>query len=215
MDRIETKTMKCPSFERLVDYLDNRLPEAKAAGVATHLANGCTGCCETRDWYQQVRLVAANDDTVEPPQWVLKRAVRIFETQRQRPALAKRIGEAIASLVFDSFAASALAGVRSTESTERQLLYRAGDYSIDLQIAPSEHERADLNGQVLKESDPTFESVSGLKLDITRDDKVVFSAATNEMGEFKIRGMELGVYNLRVQLPEGNITVPDLPISEP
>jgi len=183
-------------------------------GVATHLANGCAVCCETRDWYQQVRLVAAGDDTVEPPQWVFKRAVRVFETQHQRPALSQRIGAAIASLVFDSFAAPALAGVRSTETTERQLLYRAGDYSIDLQIAPSEHARADLNGQVLKESDPKFESVSGLRLDIARNDKVVFSAVTNEMGEFRISGMKLGVYNLRVELPEGNITVPDLPVSE-
>jgi hypothetical protein len=210
-----TQTIKCPSFERLVDYLDNRLPEAKTAGVATHLANGCAACCETRDWYQQVRLVAASDDTLEPPQWVLNRATRIFETQRQRPALAKRIGEAIASLIFDSFAAPALGGVRSTETANRQLLYRAGDYSIDLQIFPSEHARAELNGQVLKESDLSFESVSGLKLDIARDARVIFSAVTNEMGEFKIRGIELGVYSLRVQLPEGNITVTDLPVSEP
>jgi hypothetical protein len=213
MDRIETKTMKCPSFERLIDYLDNRLPEAKAASVATHLATCCAACGEKRDWYQQVRLVAASDDTVEPPPWVLKRAVRIFDTQRHRPRLAKRIGEAIASLVFDSFAGPALAGVRSTETAERQLLYRAGDYSIDLQIAPSERARADLIGQVLKESDSSYESVSGLKLDIARDAKVVFSAVTNELGEFKISGMELGVYDLRVELSEGNITVPDLLIS--
>lgn len=207
--------MKCPSFERLIDYLDNRLPEAKAASVATHLATSCKACGEKRDWYQQVRLVAASDETVEPPPWVLKRAVRIFDTQRHRPRLAKRIGEAIASLVFDSFAGPALAGVRSTETAERQLLYRAGDYSIDLQIAPSEHAHADLIGQVLKESDSSYESVSGLKLDIARDAKVVFSAVTNELGEFKINGMELGVYDLRVELSEGNITVPDLLISEP
>lgn len=207
--------MKCPTFERIIDYLDNRLPEAEAARVATHLADDCAVCGESRDWYQRVRIAAASDDTVAPPPWVLKRAVKIFEMQRDRPRLATRLGQAIASLVFDSFAGPALAGVRSTETADRQLLYRAGDYSIDLQIARSEHARADLNGQVLKESDPTFESVSGLKLDIARDARVVLSAVTNEIGEFKISGIELGVYDLRIELSEGNITVPDLPVSEP
>lgn len=206
--------MKCPSFERLIDYLDNRLPEAEAAGVATHLATSCAVCGESRDWYQRVRIAAASDDTLAPPPWVLKRAVRIFEMQRDRPRLAARIGQAIASLVFDSLTRPALAGVRSTETANRQLLYRAVDYSIDLQIAPSEHTRADLIGQVLKEGEPSFESVAGLKLDIARGGKIVCSAVTDEMGEFKVSGMEQGVYDLRVELSEGSITVPDLPVSE-
>jgi hypothetical protein len=204
--------MKCPSFERLIDYLDNRLPEAEAAPVTIHLAGSCTACTESRDWYQNVRAVAASDDTVAPPPWVLKRAVRLFDTQRDRPKLAARIGQAIASLVFDSFARPALAGVRSTETANRQLLYRTGDYSIDLQIAPSEHARADLIGQVLRESEATFESVSGLKLDIARGGKIEFSAVTDEMGEFKVSGMEHGLYDLRVELSEGSITIPDLPV---
>lgn len=206
--------MKCPSFERLIDYLDSRLPEAEAKGVATHLAGNCTACAESRDWYQQVRIVAKTDDSVEPPAWVLKRALRLFETQGHRPKLAARLGQAIASLVFDSFARPALAGVRSTETPNRQLLYRAGDYSIDLQIAPSEHAHASLIGQLLRESEATFESVSGLKLDIARGGKVFFSAVTDEMGEFQVSGIEQGMYDLRVELLEGSITVPDLPLSE-
>src|SRR6185503_4309999 len=142
--------MRCPSLEKLIDYLDNRLAQPDRAGVGGHLATGCAACGETRDWYASVRLAASTDDSVAPPPWVLKRAVRIFD-EAQRPRLAERIGQAIASLVFDSFARPALAGVRSTETTNRQLLYRAGDYSIDLQIAPSDDARADLIGQVLRE----------------------------------------------------------------
>lgn len=206
--------MKCPSFERIIDYLDNRLPEAEAASVATHLADDCEVCGESRDWYQRVRTVAATDETVAPPPWVLKRAVRIFEMQRDRPGLVERIRHAVASLVFDSFGGAALAGVRSTETANRQLLYRAGEYNIDLQIVPSDYPLAELIGQVLKENEPTFESVAGLKLDITRGDSIVCSAVTGAMGEFKVSGVEQGVYNLRVELPEGSITVPDLPVSE-
>jgi len=206
--------MTCPSFERLIDYLDNQLPEAETARLGSHLATGCVACGENREWYERLLAATASDDSVAPPAWVFKRAVRIFDTELHRPKLAERVAQAIASLVFDSFAGPALAGVRSQETANRQLLYRAGDYSIDLQIAPSEHTRADLTGQVLKESEPTFESVAGLKLDIARGDKVVCSAVTDAMGEFKVSGMEQGVYNLRVELSEGSITVLDLPVSK-
>lgn len=207
--------MNCPSFERLVDFLDRRLDETEAALVATHLATKCAACAETTGWYERVRVVAASDDSLAPPSWVFKRALRIFDTQIQhRPKLTERIGQAIASLVFDSFARPALAGVRSTETANRQLLYRAGDYCVDLQIAPSAHAHADLLGQVLKEGEPSFESVSGLKLNIARSGKTVFSAVTDEMGEFKVSGIEQGVYDLRFELSEGSITVPDMPISE-
>lgn len=206
--------MICPSFERLIDHLDERLDEAESSEVAAHLAGGCAPCTETAGWYQRVRLIAVSDDTIAPPSWVFKRALRIAEKQRNLSPLVERLGQAIASLVFDSFSGPVLAGVRSTETADRQMLYRAGDYSVDLQITPSENSRADLIGQVLEEG-AAFETVSGLKLDILSGGKVVVSAVTGEMGEFKISGMKHGLYDLRVELPEGNITVPNVPITEP
>lgn len=205
--------MNCPGFERLIDFLDDRLDEAEASRMAAHLSTNCNTCVETRNWYLQVKSIAASDDSSAPPAWVFKRAVRIFETGH-KPRLAARVGQAIASLVFDSFARPALAGVRSTETANRQLLYSAGDYTVDLQVASAEHARADLMGQVLMEGEAAFDAVSGLKLDIARGGKVVFSVKTDGMGEFKFSGLEYGVYDLRVELPEGSITIPDLPLSE-
>jgi hypothetical protein len=207
------KKMTCPSFERLVDYLDERLEEAQSSEVAAHLAGGCAACTETAGWYQRVRLITASDDTIAPPSWVFKRALNIIEKRRSLPALIERVGQSVASLVFDSFSGPVLAGVRSTETADRQLLYRAGDYSVDLQITPSENSRADLIGQVLQEG-ASLGSVSRLKLDILSVGQVVASAVTDDMGEFRVSGMKQGVYDLRVELPEGNITVPAVPITE-
>ncbi|HKP85126.1 MAG TPA: hypothetical protein VJZ26_03455 [Blastocatellia bacterium] len=206
--------MKCPNFEQLIDYLDNRLPEKESARVAAHLSKNCQSCAETRAWYEQVRVLAASDESIEPPSWVFKRAVRIFQTQRNRPSLVERIGQTVASLVFDSFARPALVGVRSTETTNRQLLYRAGSYSIDLQVAPTEQARADLIGQVLKEGETTFESVAGLNLKITAGGEPVRSTVTDEMGEFKISGVDYGTYDLLIELPEGSITVQQMPVTQ-
>ena len=85
---------------------------------------------------------------------------------------------------------------------------------MDLQVAFAEHGQANLMGQVLMEGEAAFDAVSGLKLDIARGGKVVCSVKTGEMGAFKFAGLEYGVYDLTVELSEGNITIPDLPVSE-
>ena len=205
--------MNCPGFERLIDFLDDRLDDAEAARLAAHLSTNCNACDETRNWYLQVKSIAASDDSSAPPSWVVKRAVRIFETARE-PRRAARVGKAIASLVFDSFARQSLASVRSTATANRQLLYSVGDYTVDLQVASAEHARADLMGQVLMEGEAAFDLVSRLKLDIARGGKVVCSVKTDAMGEFKFAGLKYGVYDLTVELSEVTITIPDLPVSE-
>ena len=119
----------------------------------------------------------------------------------------------IASLVFDSLTRPAVVGVRSTETANRQLLYRAGAYSIDLQVAPSDQSRADLTGQILKEGETAFESVASLSLALSRKDQPVCTVITNEMGEFKIKSIQQGEYDLSVETPEGSISVQGLPIA--
>ena len=204
-------TMKCPSFETLIDFLDDRLTVAEAESVAAHVEAGCDRCAETRDWYENVRLIASSDESVEPPPWILKRAIRIFENQ-PRPGVMERIGAAVASLVFDSFARPAVAGVRSTETAARQMLYRAGNYSVDLQIESSGQSLCELKGQVLREGEAAFESVRRLTLELTGESETR-SAVTDQMGEFAFGAVRPGDYELRIKMAEGTITIPELPIT--
>ena len=203
--------MRCPGFERLIDYLDNKTDAKDGERIALHLATDCADCAATQNWYLQTRSIAATDDSVEPPAWVIKRAFRIFETQR--PRLAERLGQAIASLVFDSFARPAVAGIRSTETTNRQLLYIAGNYSIDLQIAASGQSHAELVGQILREGETSFESVANLKLELSAEGKKIFETFTNDMGEFAISNLEQGIYDLQVETAEGSLTAKNIPLS--
>jgi len=202
--------MKCPAFEQLVDYLDGKLKTGDAEPVAAHLASGCAACAETRAWYEQVRTIAASDDTVAPPAWVFKQAVRIFDTAHPRQS--RHLGQAIARLIFDSFARPQLAGMRSTETANRQLLYRAAEYSIDLQIAPTNGARAHLIGQVLCEGEAAFASVANVPLDIGRGTERLYSTVTDERGEFNIKDVECGIYDLRIELADGEIKIAELPV---
>jgi hypothetical protein len=206
--------MTCPGFEQLLDYLDGRLDRDAAASVATHLALGCGQCDGDRALYQQVKFVAVSDDSIEPPPWVLKRALRLFNGPRVPMNVGARVGRVVASLVFDSLRGPALAGVRSSGVEGRQLLYRAEDYSIDVQVAASEQRGAGLTGQILREGELMFESVAGLQLDLMRNGGTIISTVTNERGEFTIPAVDFGSYDLRVDVNEASITIVGLPIAE-
>jgi hypothetical protein len=163
-------------------------------------------------WYEQVKLFTASDDSVEPPNWVLKRALRFFDLPRVRMNLAARVGRVVASLVFDSLHRPAVAGARAVGTEGRQLMYRANDYSIDVQVAPSDQDHPALTGQILREGELTFDSVSGLHLHLIRDGGTLLTTLTNERGEFAIPRVEAGRYDLRVDVNEASITIVELPI---
>ena len=203
--------MTCPGFERLIDHLDGRLEAAAAETVAAHLAAGCQRCISDQTWYESVRRVTAADDSIAPPLWVLKMATRIFESERNRPALSARLGSIVAALVFDSRRGPVLAGVRTTQWVDHQFLYRADDFKIDLRLESS-GQRVNLRGQILREGESLFESTSGASLELIRDGKPVHSTCTNQVGEFTIPAIESGRYDLRIEAGGVSITVPALPI---
>jgi hypothetical protein len=204
--------MTCPGFQQLLDYLDGLLDRSASDAVSAHLASGCNQCEGDREWYQQVKLIASSDDSIEPPVWVLKRALRIFDTPPERSSLAGRVGRVVASLVFDNLRQPAIAGARSSGVESRQLLYKAEDYSIDVQVALVDRQSAELTGQILREGESMFESVAGLRLDLIDEGKKTVSAVTNERGEFAIGGVEFGSYELQVDVKGASITIVGLPV---
>lgn len=205
--------MKCPGFERLIDYLDGQLSADWSESMAAHLASGCGKCAANRQWYEHVRTIAASDDTVDPPFWVTRRAHQLFDRE-MKPGLIERVGNAIASLLFDSFAQPSIAGVRSTETASRQLLYSADIYSIDLQISPSDKSNATVMGQILRKDDFRFESVSKIPLSLVQSGEAVLSTVTNEAGEFVLTDIGCGEYDLLIDTRDICITVNGLPVTE-
>ena len=202
--------MNCPGFEQLIDHLDGRLAPAPAAAVERHVALGCLQCGENVVWYGRVKLVAASDDSVEPPPWVLKRALRVFDSQPGSASLASRV---IASLVFDSLRRPGLAMSRSIGLEDRQLMYEAEPYSIDLQVASLDQARADLSGQILRRGELMFDSVAGLTLNLVRKGSPALSTVTNDRGEFRVTAIDCGNYDLKIEARDVSITIIGLPIA--
>jgi len=205
--------MKCPGFDQLMDYCEGLLDDRDVQLVAAHLASGCRQCAENHRWYERMRDIAAGDVSIEPPPWVLKRAVKLFHKNLAGHNDVDSLGRLVALLTFDSWSQSALAGVRLAETANRQLLYSAGQYSIDLQIVLSGVSPIDMTGQILRKNESRFESVWGLSLSLMREGDIVHNTVTNQVGEFTIRPAEPGEYELLIETRDGIIIVSRLPIT--
>jgi hypothetical protein len=201
--------MACPDFAELLNYCDGRTND-DAQLVAAHLSSGCRRCLEEVGWYERVCAIAASDSCKDPPAWVFKRALQLFETVAQPRA--DRF-DRFAALVFDSLARPVLAGVRLAETSSRQMLYRAGVHSIDVQITFPGPSGADLMGQILLDSEFQFESVSGLLIQVAHQGQAVCATVTNAVGEFTLHDIAHNEYDLSIETKEGVIIVPRLPVT--
>ena len=205
--------MKCVGFERLIDYLDGRLSDEDGRLVAEHLAQGCGRCEADSRWYGLLASMKGMPEPPEPPAWIFKRAVRLFEKSPPAGKVAKRTARAAARLIFDSLSQPALAGARSGAAPSRHLLYAVDDYSIDLRIEATDEARINLIGQVLSTTESGFDAVSGIAIGLAREGKTVSSAVTDEIGAFMIRRVGSGEYNLQIDLRGRIIDVEGLSVT--
>jgi hypothetical protein len=142
-----------------------------------------------------------------PPEFALGRMKERFSLQRPKK-LRERIA-AQAALVFDSFRQPMLAGMRASSGLPvRQLLYKAGRYTIKLQVEPGAGaERVSIIGQILDDQDPAGE-MRDIAVLALRGSKTLDRTVTNPLGEFHLEPHATDKLQLSVDVPEiGTFTV--------
>ena len=203
--------MSCPSFEQLIDFLEGRLDPDLAIGLRRHLETGCVECASLEAWHKRVRSIAARDDRFNPPARAHSEALVLFEDEKVSSWETDLSAAVVATLGFDSLKNVALSGARSAETAERELVYRAGEFTIDVQIT-ARATGAEVVGQILRERESGFGSVASVLVDLTRKDEAVWSTVTNEVGEFMMIGVDSGDYGLLAQTPKKSIKIASIPI---
>jgi len=203
--------MKHPTFETLLDFLENRLPKALVDQVTAHLALPCAACQGEIEGMRDVLQLLRDEHLSEPSSVAVQRAVRLFGRFYERPPSDER-PRLIARLLFDNLLVPGAASVRGIEN-ERQLLYRAEDFDIDLQIA-DEGSQGPLRllGQVMTLADDLSQVRGGL-VRLTLEDDVAASATTDELGTFTFQAIAPGDYELWLDLPQVKIWVPHLTLA--
>ncbi len=89
-----------------------------------------------------------------------------------------------ATVLFDSFTQPALAGVRSSGRSSRQITVESGSFVVDLQLESDtlQHQYL-LTGQILA-SNNSVAQISGAEIVLLSPEKVVQKTRANELGEF-------------------------------
>jgi hypothetical protein len=180
-----------------------------------HLESGCARCRESVAFLRSISVVTQADAQWEPPADIIERALDIFPERRPRVAPLRR--RLLARLMYDSFREPLPAGIRAGRGVSRQVLYRAGDFFLDLRLDYEQGAgRASLVGQVaaripedLARTKVPSASVSVLLMD---GRAVVAQAPLNRFGEFHLDYEPQPRLRLRVPLGAAQTGV-ELPLS--
>ena len=196
-----TRLAKHIAFATLLDLADKKL--AADERVSSHLSE-CASCGDELHRLESLVSLMKDDKSVDAPRDVFAYAVNIFRQQAgtREPSLVQRI---VAAVSFDSLNRAPAFGVRSGQTTSRQLLYSAGETDLDLHINEQDHDRWVVAGQVLGEN------CSGGQIQL-KGDAGSASALLNEQCEFTLPAVAPGNYDLLLRLANVEVEVQRLKI---
>jgi hypothetical protein len=179
---VQARNPEHGSEEDWVDFAREQAAPATRARLERHLEKGCSRCARTLRLWRAVLDVAAQEAAYRPPEEALRRVRGEFGLRRPPRPLSKWAQRA--ALLFDSFRAPQLAGVRSAGAGPRQLLYKAGRYTIRVRLEPAaDAERLSIVGQILDDQEPpsALQDIAVLAL---KGSKTLDRTLTNRLGEF-------------------------------
>jgi hypothetical protein len=187
------------SFALLADFAEGRASPDAAAQA--HLAR-CRQCADELAWLADALQLLRARELEEPPPRAVSLTKALFRQRAARPAPRRPI---LAVLGFDSSAATPAFALRSAGAAERQLIFHAPPYSIELRIRQL-GERWAVAGQLL--GDEPALAPGGRAEILGADDGA--SAEMSQLSEFELPPVRPGQYTLTLLLGELILVVPAL-----
>jgi hypothetical protein len=209
--------MNCPPLNGLLDYSQQVLPQNERAGIESHLVTGCRQCAENLHWLSEVAWLTAQDRSFDFAEETLRGLTVWFQEQTVRPP--RTLRRLVARLVFDSLLPQQLAPVRSEThhpdvaplAAGRQMLFQADGYDVDLRFEAIEDlATEDLLGQVLPQ-EAALPDIAGARVALCQAEQELQRAQTDQRGLFRFAQVPSGVYELKIQVSEGEIELNHVP----
>lgn len=191
--------------EKIADAIENRLSANEIDSFKAHL-EGCQHCANEYKALEHSIGLMRRDDAKDAPAEALNFAFNLFRTRKQLFPREQTVSQKIlATLKLDVSPFSPVFGERSAAaSSERQILFDAGNFDVDLRIREAEI-GFNLAGQILGE----LSDRNSIRLE-NKERK--FEANVSSLGEFEIRNVSAGIYDLTLLLGDTEIIVKDLTI---
>jgi hypothetical protein len=203
------------TFERLVDWVEGRLPDAEAAAVARQVQTADAEVQAQVAWLRAFSTLQKQLVLATPPATVratLTEQFAAYARAQRTPTLWQRL---TATLTFDSNQqAAATAGVRGAEAMARQWLYSTPILDIVLNLQPHLVEgRVDLLGQLLPKAEGV--NLARYVVEVWLADEFIIAAAVDDLGEFAIGAVEPAHYRLLIRGDDLQIELTSLDLTQP
>lgn len=192
------------AFEVLVDVAEGRTDSAFSTDAQSHLAN-CDQCRTTLKSVERIVAAMRNDELQAPPAYVTERALQVFRpSEPPISAIETGLRSLLALLRFDSGLTPAY-GMRSSPGQDRQLFFTVDEFDIDVRL---EHNAGAwrVEGQLLGGDAAGTAELAGAEHHYTGE--------LNDLGEFVFAGVRPDSYRLHITLPDVEISVPELVLTQ-
>jgi anti-sigma factor RsiW len=182
-------------FERLIAYVEGRVDAEERAAIELHLEH-CARCADDSAWLRRFAPSIGLRALEPPPPAARERVRALFRAWRKPPARTTR-----ALLRFDSSAISGALGRRSGATAERQLIFAAASFDLDLRIG-HQNDQWVIAGQVLGPETAGYVEVAAPQ----HSERVALSDSC----EFTLPPLDDGHYTLFLRLGDLEVRIDDL-----
>jgi hypothetical protein len=199
-------------FGRLVDWVEDRLPEDEARAVEAQVARADSRTLADVAWLRKFVKATNNAVLESPPPEVRDTLIARFEAYangQRTPGLLMRV---LARLTFDSDLRPAV-GLRTAgaQQARRQLVYSAGTFDIALNLRSGVPDKIFvLDGQVLPREDQELKPIS---VQLLHGGTEVGLTSTDELGSFAFRDIPPGVYDIVLSTDQEEISIAPVDLS--
>mgnify|MGYP005843615709 CR=1 FL=1 len=194
-------------FEKILDWLEGKLPEEQAQSVVDLLAAADESTKADLEWLKTFLHTSKSVRLASLPAKVREVLSHRFAeyAKTHRPTGFMRY---FATLTFDSRHQSALAGLRSAsaESLQRQLIYSTeiAEVALNIQWSP-QNQRLNLIGQIF----PLVGiSPAAFSVQLLQDSVEVGITVTDDLGEFNFKDIARGEYKLILCWADLEVLIP-------
>jgi hypothetical protein len=166
------------------DYVRNTDSRDQHKLMQVHLQGGCSRCERIKGLLSKFAAVCLREVSYQIPRAAEQQVKAMIGLARApRRSTLQRLWS---TLVYDSVNDPQPVGVRGTHQINRQVLFHAGDYSVDLRF---EHEKGSasmvLVGQIANQKTPD-ELLANLPVILVAGNREVTRSISNTFGEFQL-----------------------------
>ncbi len=198
--------MNCVSIEQMFALTQNALPADEAEHIYNHLDGRCSDCKSQWDNLHELLADLAGHNLTEAPDWLIRQAEKRL-AESATTSCKSDLKPVPAILLADSFDGGLLCEIRGAGPVSRQILYRAGNYDIDLSIDYIEQPPTiELLGQIMPIG-ADIDAATKPQVQLLSGPTIVSSTQMNEFGEFMFLGITEGCYDLRIALGDEELGI--------